>query len=188
MATPELVNFCKALPPLPRFSWEADELDHNTIFTPSYEVPNDDDHPLGQIITSFCHSPALTAFTFSGVTFPLDILKATPNLKDISFTNIAECIIPHSSNHTSPLHSLPFRLRRASFCAAECVYESLIEFEDIFSQLEELTVNSGDHGENRAEENLATLVSLPIGKLRTLDLEITNSWDCESPFSQNAGL
>lgn len=178
IATPEFFNFCKALAPLPRFSWEAEEFDEENICTSSGEVADDDDHPLGQIITSFCHSNTLTTFHFSGVVFPLDILKATPNLKDISFYRVVECLIPRLSNGTLSFQSLPFHLWRARFTAAESVYEGLIAFGDIFSQLDELAMTSFG-GESRADENLATLVCLPLGTLRTLYIEITDTRACK---------
>ena len=107
--TPELVEFCKALPPLPRFSWRVDDLEDDTIFTPSYDVADDDEHVLGQIVTPFCHSPALTTFTFTGETFPFDILKAMPNLKDLSFIDVWRCITPYSlANKPYLFQPLPF--------------------------------------------------------------------------------
>jgi len=173
MATPELVAFFRALAPLPRFSWMAEEVEDLTIFSTSFE-----NHLLGQIVGPFCHSSTLTTFTFRGPVFLFDTLKNMPNLKDVSFSNVAECSSPHSSLQTLAPWALPFRLRKARFLGAECVYRHLIHFEDIFSQLEHLVVEIGDWGDDE-EEKLAALVCLPMCKLRTLNIEVTNSQLCE---------
>ena len=178
-ASPELVAFCKALAPLPRFSWKVDKMEDNTIFTPSYEVGVDDDHLLGQIVTPFCHSPTLTTFAFSGEMFPLDILKAMPNLKDASFTDVPRCMNPTLSDQSSSLQSLPFRLRRARFWGAEAVYAILIRCGNVFSQLEELSVSNGDYAKTADDDKLAALVSLPKGMFKIVDVELNNSRACK---------
>lgn len=105
----ELLAFCKELAPLPRFSWKAQKIHHDTIFTPSYEVADNDDHPIRQTLTLFCNSPTLTTFAFSGREFFFDILKAMPNLKDLSFIDVWRCITPYSlANKPYLFQPLPF--------------------------------------------------------------------------------
>ena len=178
IATPELLDFCKAVAPLPSFSWKVDELEDDTIFTPFYDVADDNDHQLGQIVSSLCSSATLTTFAFSGM-FPFDILKAMPNLKDVSFTNVPECVKPFSYNSSPTGQSLPFCLRRARFWGAEAVYAALVASENVFSQLEELSVSSGASDDSWMEGSLAKVISLPKGTLTTLNIEISDSEACK---------
>lgn len=175
-ALPELVTFCKALAPLPRFSWRVDELEDYTLFTPSFDIADDSSHPLGQMVTPFCNSPFLTTFAFSGSVFPFNVLKSMPNLKDVSFTNVRQCKVP--SQQSSP-NSFSFHLRRARFYGAESVYKHLIGKKGVFSQLEELTVSGGVYRVETDDSDLATLLSLPKGTLKTIDIDINKSSDCK---------
>ena len=177
--SPDFVSFCKTLPPFPSFRLYLSDFDDETVFSPHFEVMDDDDHPLGHILTSFCHSSILTSFAFEGQKFPFDILKSMPNLKDISFQSVYDCYTPHIPNQPSSMQSLPFRLRRARFCSADPVFKVLMIYEETLSEVKELEVLSGDLGESADDEDLAFLLSIPQGTLKSLSIELNDSLACK---------
>ena len=191
IASPELLSFCKTLGPRPSLSLHIPESEsfrdvlEETIFSPNFEVMDDDAHPLGQILTSLCHSSILTTFAFEGGIFPYDIFKSMPNLKNVSFTDVWECVIPDLPNDTSPLQSLPFSLRRASFQQADSVCAELTQYEETLSELEELDATVH---EEREDGDLAALLSIPRGTLKTISVEINDSVKCKSSFHPSVSL
>ena len=183
IASPELLSFCKTLGPRPSLSLHIPEseifrdVSEEIIFSPHFEVMDDDAHPLGQILTSLCQSTVLTTFAFEGGIFPFDILKSMPNLKDVSFTEVWECVTPFIKDEPSPLQSLPFCLRKASFQQADLLYWELMRFEETLSELEELEVIPIECPE---DDDLVLLLSVPKGTLKEVSFEIMDSSICQS--------
>ena len=96
---------------------------------------------MSRLLKPFFDSNVLTTLRFTGCTFPLGLLKSTPNLIHLSLFKVENCPSLSPEDASAPTLNLPFRLKSACFSNSFSAASHIISINaQVFSELEVLAL------------------------------------------------